>query len=95
MATKITETTELQLELSDDTGAYTRTLRIDNPDTETYVSKADVMDAIGSALFPKSSTASDASIVPLFYDDYDPSVGLTQLKSVQIVAVRKEVTELT
>lgn len=91
MATTTVNTSELVLELENGSGA-TRSIKIDNPDTETYTTRAEVEDAISSALFP--ATSADGSVKTGFFcDDYDPTAALTALKSVSFVRITKSVTE--
>lgn len=92
MATTVTETNELQLELSNAAGDITRTIRIENPDTETYATKADVEAVISSALFP--ATTQDGTVKTGFFcDDANPEVPLTMLKSVSHVIITKSVNQ--
>lgn len=91
MATEITTTNEFWVELSDESGEYTRTLRIENPDTSTYTTKASVEAVLKPHLFPTNNAEGAGEIVPLFYDDADPSVGLTKIKSVEHVNIVKQV----
>lgn len=91
MATE--STNEMYLELADSTGEYTRILRVPNPNSSTYTTKASVLSAIEGSFFPLAEGS--AEIIPFFFDDSDKTKGLTQLKSVQIVRIQKSVTELT
>lgn len=95
MATETTQTREMYLELADSTGEYTRILRVPNPQN-TYTTKAAVEAVIQNSFFPliDSGSMGETTIQPFFYDDYDPTKGLTQLKSVQIVEVEKTVNTL-
>lgn len=97
MATEITQTNELYLELADPTGEYTRILRIANPKSSLVSGTKEQINAIiAPTFFPsvQSSSSGDTAIEPFFFDDYDKTKGLTQLKSVQVVQIRKEVTSI-
>lgn len=97
MATQVTSTKEMYLELADSTGEYTRVLRVPNPKTSyNSATKADVEAIITPTFFPErqSSSSGDKETVAFFYDDYDKTRALTQLKSVSIVTIQKTVNEL-
>lgn len=97
MATQITSTKEMYLELADSTGEYTRVLRIPNPKVSyNSATKADINAIIEPTFFPErqSDSPGNREDVAFFYDDYDKTRGLTQLKSVSIVTIQKTVNEL-
>lgn len=96
MATKITETTELNIYLANEDQTATRTIKIDNPVTMPLPS----LDNIKTALAPAfANMAADGSGEPVyfFYDDgnqggYDEA--MTQVTGAEIITITKEVREI-
>ncbi|MBQ3433952.1 MAG: hypothetical protein IJG24_02775 [Selenomonadaceae bacterium] len=93
MASTITETKELQIELKDSSGDYNRIIRINNP--RNGVTRASVENWVDKYAAPHLTSDTSSARVAFFYDDYNPDAALVSLGTVQIVETRKEVTPVT
>lgn len=92
MATEVTETNELQIELVSDDEQYARVLRVPNP--QTSLTLAEINEAFSGSVFARSGATSDTAVVGFFYDDYNPQAALTRVKSATRVVVRREATAI-
>lgn len=92
MATAISVTDELQIQLKDVTGDYQRIIRIVNP--QDGLTRDDVTSALAPAILAMTSSK-DGDLVPYFYDDTDSTVGLTQIGTIERVRIEKSVTPIT
>lgn len=96
MATKITETTELNIYLASEDQQATRTLKIDNPVTMPLPSLESIREALAPA-FANMAQDGTGDPVYFFYDDgnqggYD--IPMTQVTGAEIITITKEVREI-
>lgn len=92
MATTITTTDELQIELKDSTGQYNRILRVTSP--VSNVSRAQVETALAPAINAREGETSDTAVVPFFFDDANTNAGLTVIGDITHVVTRREETPI-
>lgn len=92
MATKITNTKELSVELLDKNGAYGRTIKVLNP--VNNITRQTVISALAPAIAARAGADTDSAVVAFFRDDADFSKELTTVGKIEIVETTKSVTEV-
>lgn len=96
MADTITSSRELVVELyaERDGAKYSRNIRVPNPLAKQNISRSDVATAFKPATsYLSGSDTTTASAVPYFYDDTDPSIGLTQIGTIEYIETTKTTYE--
>lgn len=87
MADTITSSAELVIELyaERDGNKYSRNIRIPNPLAKNNITRAGVTQRLKPAIGCHAESGLSGDIVPFFYDDTDPSVGLTEIGNIEYI----------
>ena len=96
MADTITSSRELVVELyaEQDGTKYSRNLRIPNPINKAQLSRSGIATALEPAIgYVDSTDTATANLVPYFYDDTRPEIGLTQIGNIEYIETTKTTYE--
>ena len=96
MADTITSSRELVIELyaERDGVKYSRNIRIPNPLNKSQLSRSGITSTFEPMIgYVDSTDTASANLVPYFYDDTDPSVGLTNIGNIEYIETTRTTYE--